>query len=85
VNSPARKPVPDPTPIVAPAGAYLAASQIMDSTLSCIGSYTGDPERAAYMAARLALLRIRDLKGAEAASEMAFQLADELATTGGRR
>lgn len=42
------------------------------------GHFINDPDRAAYMVARAALLTVRGRRGERAAAEVAFRLGDEM-------
>lgn len=62
-----------------PAGDYLEISKAVD-TLIQARSTVNDPTVRAYMIARAALVQVRSLRGHARASELAYRLADELAT-----
>ena len=61
-----------------PANSYAEITREIDASIS--RHIEVEPEVAAYMLARSALLQIRAMRGSSAAAQMAYRLADEFAS-----
>lgn len=61
-----------------PSGAYAEVIKAVDEMIYAAGG--NDPTVIAYMVARAGLLAIRHMRGGQRAAELAYKLADELAT-----
>lgn len=59
-----------------PAASYALISREVDALVAKASE--NDPDRAAYMVARAALLTVRGRRGEKAAAEVAFRLGDEM-------
>ena len=61
-----------------PAAAYARATTLVQQAIAEIQE--NDPDAAAYLVARAALVGVRSRSGSERASALGYKLADELAT-----